>query len=80
MHPTRSEGQLRAHLAEVTSLLEKHRVLEALSRRQEGPKRDLLEQLQHRQNLASLNKHLGALHPADVAYDPGCRRPGVSGR
>ena len=64
----RPEERLQARLAEITQLLEKHRILEALTHRQEGPKRDLLESLQHRQNLAELNKHLRGMHAADVAY------------
>ena len=50
----RSEGQLQDRLEEVTRLLDTHRVLESLTHRQEGPKKDLLETLQHRQNLAEL--------------------------
>ena len=64
----RSEERLQTRLAEITQLLEKHRVLEALTHRQEGPKRDLLESLQHRQNMAELHKHLRAMHAADIAY------------
>lgn len=64
----RSEGQLQDRLEEVTRLLETHRVLESLTHRQEGPKRDLLETLQHRQNLAELSKKLRGLHPADLAF------------
>ena len=49
-------------------MLDRHRVLETLTLRQEGPKRDLLESLQHRQNLVELHKRLRAMHPADVAF------------
>ena len=49
-------------------LLERHRLLEGLAARQEGPSRTLLEDLQHRQNRAELDKHLRAMHAADVAY------------
>jgi magnesium transporter len=49
-------------------LLDRHRVLETLTHRQEGPKRDLLESLQHRQNLVELHKRLRSMHPADVAF------------
>ena len=62
------EDRLQRRLAEITQLLEKHRVLEALAHRQEGPRRDLLEGLQHRQNLAELHKHLRAMHAVDIAY------------
>ncbi len=63
-----SEERLQHRLAEITRLLEKHRVLEVLASRQEGPRRDLVEQLQHRQNLAELHKHLRVMHAADIAY------------
>jgi len=62
------ESSLQQSLDEVTRLLDRHRVLEALTHRQEGPKRDLLESLQHRQNLVELHKRLRAMHPADVAF------------
>ena len=62
------EASLQQSLDEVTRLLDRHRVLEALTHRQEGPKRDLLESLQHRQNLVELHKRLRAMHPADVAF------------
>jgi magnesium transporter len=68
MMTIRPEARLQASLAEITRLLGKHRILEALTQRQEGPRRDLLESLQHRQNLAELNKHLRGMHAADVAY------------
>jgi magnesium transporter len=62
------ESRLKQSLDEVTRLLDRHRVLEALTHRQEGPKRDLLESLQHRQNLVELHKRLRTMHPADVAF------------
>ena len=64
----RSEARLQNSLAEITRLLATHRVLESLTHRQEGPRRDLLENLQHRQNEAELRKRLRLLHAADVAY------------
>ena len=63
-----SEERLQHRLAEITRLLDKHRVLDVLASRQEGPRRDLVEQLQHRQNLAELHKHLRAMHAADIAF------------
>jgi magnesium transporter len=68
MNPQRSEARLDESLSEITRLLDKHRVLETLTHRQEGPKRDLLEHLQHRQNLAELQMKVKTLHPADVAH------------
>lgn len=64
----RSEEHLQASLADITRLLQKHRVLDTWIHRQEGTRQDLVEQLQHRQNLAELHNKLRTLHPADVAY------------
>jgi magnesium transporter len=52
---------------EVMRLLERHRVLASLASRQQTPRHDLLEQMQHRQNLAELQRHLRLQHPADIA-------------
>jgi magnesium transporter len=68
MTNVRSDARLEHSLYEITRLLEKHRVLEDLAHRQEGPKRDLLESLQHRQNLAELQRRLRTMHAADVAF------------
>jgi magnesium transporter len=68
MTTNRSEARLQQSLDDVTRLLDKHRVLETLAHRQEGPKRDLLESLQHRQNLAELSKRVRAMHGADLAF------------
>jgi magnesium transporter len=68
MSSVHSEERLQAAIADITRLLEKHRVLTTLAHRQEGPRRDLLENLQHRQNLAELHKRLRLMHSADVAF------------
>ena len=68
MPTTRSDARLQAGLHDVQRLLERHRLLEHLTARQEGPNRGLLEDLQHRQNVAELHKHIGGMHAADVAY------------
>ena len=65
---TLPESRLHQSLSEITRLLDRHRVLEALAHQQERPKRDLVEQLQHRQNLAELGKRLGVMHAADIAH------------
>ncbi len=52
---------------EVMRLLDRHRVLTSLASRQQTPRHDLLEQMQHRQNLAELQRHLRLQHPADIA-------------
>jgi magnesium transporter len=64
----RSDARLQQSLDEITRLLDKHRVLDNLAQRQEGPKRDLLERLQHRQNLVELQRRLQTMHAADVAF------------
>jgi len=79
MATIRSEARLQETLDRIARLLEKHRVLDTLAARQEGPKRDLLEHLQHRQNLAELHKFVRATHAADLAFvlealPPGDRR------
>jgi magnesium transporter len=68
MPPVHSEERLQEAFTDVARLLEKHRVLETLARRQEGPRRDVIEHLQHRQNLVELDKRLRLMHAADVAY------------
>jgi len=69
MNPTDSDARLQAALGEVTSLLERHRVLEKWTRSQvAGRQREVVEALVHRQNLAELSHRLRSLHAADVAY------------
>src|SRR5919106_1548672 len=68
MRPVPSEERLQQALEEITRLLEKHRLLEQLAQRQEGPRRALLEHLQHQQNIAELERHLALMHPADVGF------------
>ena len=53
---------------EVTRLLERHRVLDvSLASRQQTPRHDLLEQMQHRQNLVELKRYVRLQHAADIA-------------
>jgi magnesium transporter len=63
-----SERRLAASRDEIARLLERHRVLEAMAHQQDSPKRDLLEQLQHKQNVAELGKRLRTMHAADIAH------------
>jgi len=65
---TRPESRLQQSLSEITRLLDRHRVLEALAHQQDSPKRDLVEQLQHRQNVAELGRRLRVMHAADIAH------------
>jgi len=68
MPNVQTEARLQQSLTEITALLERHRVLAAMTHRQQGPRRDLLESLQHRQNRNELRKRLRMMHAADVAY------------
>ncbi len=68
MSTVRSEARLQQSLAEISRLLSRHRVLDTMTQRLEGPRRDLLEHLQHQQNVAELQRRLRLLHTADVAY------------
>ncbi|MEZ5286456.1 MAG: hypothetical protein R2712_16930 [Vicinamibacterales bacterium] len=63
-----SETRLHQSLADILRLLERHRVLDAMAHQQEGRRRDVLENLQHRQNLAELHRRLRVMHAADIAY------------
>ena len=67
MATLRSDSRLQNSLADILRLLERHRVLDSLAQ-QQGRRRDMLEHLQHRQNLAELNRRLRTMHAADVAY------------
>ena len=67
MATLRSDTRLHNSLADILRLLERHRVLDSLAQ-QEGRRRDMLENLQHRQNLAELNRRLRTMHAADIAY------------
>jgi magnesium transporter len=68
MADVRSEVRLQSSVADLRRLLARHRLLDGLAARQEGPKRGLLEDLQHRQNAAELQRYVRAMHAADVAY------------
>ncbi|MGE0866851.1 MAG: magnesium transporter [Vicinamibacterales bacterium] len=63
-----SDDRLHHSLAEISRLLDRHRVLETLAHQQDSPRRDLVEQLQHRQNVAELGKRLRVMHAADIAH------------
>ena len=63
----RHAEDLDARTDEIVRLLERHRVLTTLAGRQQTARRDLLEQMQRRENLAELQRHVRGLHPADLA-------------
>jgi magnesium transporter len=60
--------RLQEDLRQIADLLHKQKIVEALVRRQEMPRRELVEDLTHRQNAAALQRKLDQMHPADVAY------------
>lgn len=62
------QESLQDRLGQVVDLLHRHRVVEELAHRQEGPHQALVENLVHRQNLVKLQRRLDELHPADIAY------------
>ncbi|SHL70257.1 magnesium transporter [Phytopseudomonas punonensis] len=62
------QESLQDRLAQVVELLQRHRLVEDLTHRQEGQHQDRVEGLVHRQNLAELQRKLDELHSADVAY------------
>ena len=67
MSTRHSERRLAQSRDEIVRLLDRHRVLETMAHQQDSPKRDLLEQLQHKQNVAELEKRLRTMHAADIA-------------
>ena len=55
-------------LEEIAAMLEHHRALETLARRQDAAGRGVADQLQRRQNEAELQRRVRDLHPADLAF------------
>ncbi|WP_437747031.1 magnesium transporter [Sorangium sp. So ce1504] len=68
MSTPRSQEKLQESLSLVTTLLQKQRVIETLTHKQESRNKELVEALVHRQNLALLQRKLRDLHPADLAH------------
>ena len=64
----KTQDSLQSRLAQVIELLNRQRVVEDLTHRQEGHHHDRVENLVHRQNLVELQRKLEDLHSADVAY------------
>jgi len=61
-------SRLQESVEQVTDLLRRQKVVEALVHRQDMPRHELVEDLTHRQNTAELQRMLDQMHPADVAY------------
>lgn len=68
---TADTENVQDHLQQVQRLLEKHALLETVTRNQELPREernDLLEKMLHKRHLAELRDKLDKLHSADIAY------------
>jgi len=65
---SRSTTQLQGHLARVSDMLNRHRLVEQLVHRDGGAHQEVVDNLAHRQNLAELQREIDKLHPADVAH------------
>jgi magnesium transporter len=61
-------SRLQESVDQVTDLLRRQKVVEALVHRQDMPRHELVEDLTHRQNIVELQRKLDQMHPADVAY------------
>jgi magnesium transporter len=59
---------LRQDLHDVQELLRRHRIVEALVHREEGPRQELVEELVHKQHVVALRTKLEEMHAADVAF------------
>ncbi|MCC6474354.1 MAG: magnesium transporter, partial [Burkholderiales bacterium] len=66
--PRKELEDLKEDLAEVQALLRRHRLVEDLASRQQGPRHEQVESLVHEQNEAQLRAKLDRMHPADIAY------------
>jgi magnesium transporter len=64
----KTQESLQDRLAQVVELLQRQRIVEDLTHRQEGQNQARVESLVHRQNLVELQRKLDDLHSADVAY------------
>ncbi|MGE3177806.1 MAG: magnesium transporter, partial [Vicinamibacterales bacterium] len=62
------EAERQTLIEDIVRLLERHRVLDELARRQAPGHRSLIEDLQHRQNAADVQRRVHHLHPADLAF------------
>ena len=60
--------ELQERLSEVQVLLARHKLVEDLVHRQEGPRHDLVEDIVHKQHLNELKQKLEPMHPADIAH------------
>lgn len=61
-------NRLHEQLEAIIELLRKQKLVEQVVHNQHGAHQDLVDALVHRQNEVELQKHLEALHPADIAF------------
>jgi magnesium transporter len=54
-------------LAQVRSIVQRHKLVEGLVHMQDTPRHELVEGLVHKQNIAELKNKIDSLHPADIA-------------
>ncbi|MGH8629654.1 MAG: magnesium transporter, partial [Burkholderiales bacterium] len=54
-------------VTQISTLLQKHKLVEELVHKQDMPRHELVESLVHKQNLAELQKRLDRRHAADIA-------------
>ena len=59
--------EMQAHLAEVQTLLSRHKLVEDLVHRQDMPRHELVEGMVHQQNLVELQKKLAGMPSHDIA-------------
>ena len=65
---TPTEDLLKQHLEEITVLLNKQRLEEAILQHQDMPRHKLVESLLHKQHQVAIKQKLDELHSADIAY------------
>ena len=66
-HKRKRVDSVQEALAQVRSIVERHKLVEGLVHMQDVPRHELVEGLVHKQNIAELKNKLDTLHPADIA-------------
>lgn len=67
MEKPETNNRLQQNAKLLHNLLQKHRLTEQMTHNTESPRKELLENIIHRQNLAELDQHLADMHAADLA-------------
>lgn len=68
METIQKEDQLKECISRVRDLLDKQKLVEKITHRQQSANQELVESLVHRQHLAELKNLLEQLHTGDIAY------------